>query len=60
MILLLEAFLHYKQDANSQNAQKQGQLLDFGCGDKLSWLEIAASSPGVRLYYVEMIQHSST
>jgi hypothetical protein len=43
-----------------KNAQKQGQLFHFGCGDKLWWLEIATSSPGVCLYYEEMIQHLST
>jgi hypothetical protein len=43
-----------------ENAQKQGQLSDYGCGDKLLWLEIATSSPGVSLYYKEMIQRSST
>jgi hypothetical protein len=33
-----------------KNAQKQGQLFDFGCGDKFLWLEIATSRPGVSLY----------
>jgi hypothetical protein len=42
------------------NPQKKGQHLDFGCGNKLLWLETATSSPGVSLHYEEMIQRPST
>ena len=60
MMLLVEAFTGYKQDANGRKGKKQGQLSDFGCGIKLLWLEIATSSPGVSLYYKEMVQCLST
>jgi hypothetical protein len=59
MMLLVEAFSRYKQDANGRKGKKQGQLSDFGCGDRLLWLEIATSSPGVSSYYEEMIQCST-
>ena len=55
MMLLVEAFSHANKMQMIEKAQKQGQLSDFGFGNGLLWLEIANSSPGVFLYYREMI-----
>jgi hypothetical protein len=48
-----------KNDSSGEkvkNAQKQHYLSDFGRSDKLFWLEIEKSNPGVSLYSKEMIQ----